>query len=338
MSIPPLLLGLQLDIFALFHRSELSRISETSRRVNAIISKHFASSPRLIFDYLHYENGVWKWSDVVDLNESEDELGAAATLMSDNQIAQLATSKFLRFKLSIFNFDDGNGIKFYYFMNFVFKTRNPVPWIMNSIFKRRSSIEVLKVGLMVYCFAHKHLWEGSRLRIVAVGFWCSTELTSIVNTSHNLALMVPGAVDMLPQLFCGNTKHIAVGDLDFTPDSSENIVVITMVAFILNYTKKLSLDDISNFLLHNSCGNHQCGPFNLRICTNYMPKYCQEMVDSIKQKFLETRDPSEFRLDLIGTMNWPEAHDWTLDHPHKNKELRFKISDLYFSLKCSVSE
>ncbi|KAI1706797.1 hypothetical protein DdX_12789 [Ditylenchus destructor] len=329
MSIPPLLLGLQLDIFALFNRSELSRISETSRRVNAIISKHFVSSPRLIFDYLHYKNGVWKWSDNADLAGSEDELGAAATLMSDNQIAQLATSKFLRFKLSIFNFDDGNGIKFYYFMNFVFKTRNPVPWIMSFIFKQRSPLEVLK--------EHKHLWEGSRLRIFALNFWCSTELASIVNTSHDLHLLVPGAFDVLPQLIQGNSKHIAVIDIGLTSVSSERMVVNTISNWIFNYTK-LPLDDIGNFLLHNSCRNDKCSSFHLKIGTASMPKYCQGVVDSIKQRFIKTPDPSEFYFDMYSVDDWPQEQDWTLGHPHSNKELRLKVSDNGLNLTCSISE
>ncbi|KAI1703564.1 hypothetical protein Ddc_16491 [Ditylenchus destructor] len=331
MSIPALLLGLQLDIFALFNRPELSRISETNRRVNAIIEKHFASSPRMIFDYLHYKNGVWKCLANANLGESDEALEAAALPISDSQIAQMPTSKFLRFKLSQFDFDGGKYMNFYVLMNFVFKNRNPVQSrIMNSIFKQRSSIEVLK--------AHKHLWEGGRLCIFAMDFWCSNELADLVNTSHDLDLLVPGALDVLPQLIQGSSKHIAVADADFTNIGSGNIVVDSIAGWIFNYTKQLSLDDISNFMLDSLCRNDQCSPFNLRICTNYMPKYCQEVVDSIKQKFLETPDPSEFRFEIIGIMDWPQAHDWTLDHPHKNKELRFKIADHYISLQCSVSE
>ncbi|KAI1702863.1 hypothetical protein Ddc_16827 [Ditylenchus destructor] len=108
MTIPALHLGLQVDIFALFNRPELSRISETNRRVNAIIEKSpFASSPRMVFDYVFYKsNGEWKWSDDVDLNGYMHVLANAASPMSDSQIAQLSTSKFLRFRRSDFIFDE----------------------------------------------------------------------------------------------------------------------------------------------------------------------------------------------------------------------------------------
>ncbi|KAI1699029.1 hypothetical protein Ddc_18768 [Ditylenchus destructor] len=297
MSIPVLYFGLQRDIFALFNRPELSRISETNRRVNAIIEKHFVSSPRLTIDYLHYKNGVWKWSDDVDFNESEDKLEAAASPMSDSQIAQLPTSKFLRFK----------ELKF--------------------IFYKGCPLEVLK--------AHQHLWEDSRLRIVAMDFWCSSELASIVNTSHDLLLLVPGAFDVLPQLIRGNINHVAVLDLGFTPDSSNAVVASTNVDSIVNYTKQLPLDDINNFLFNNACKNDQCSPFHLNITTTYMPTYWQEIVDSIKQKFLKAPDPSEFCFVISGQFNWPQAHDWTLRHGHSKKELRFRISDLFFRLYCT---
>ncbi|KAI1702575.1 hypothetical protein Ddc_17000 [Ditylenchus destructor] len=337
MSTPALHFGLLRDIFAHFNRPELSQISETNRRVNAIIEKHFASSPLLIFEYVHYKNGVWKWIDTA-LNDQVE-----AWPMSDSQIAQLPTSKFLRFKISNFNFFEN---KFKAIMNLIFKKRNPAQWIMSFMFKQRSPLEMLK--------AHQHLWEGGLLRIFAMDFWCSKELASIVNTSHNLLLLAPGAFDVLPQLIRGSSKHIAVDDFGFIPHISNAVVHInthvdsilnsevmnSIFDWIFNYTKQLPLDDINNFLLDNACKNDQCinQSFSLKITICYIPKDWQEVVDSIKQKFLETPDPSEFCFLMLGEIDWHQQQDWTLGHPHSNKELRLEISDIRLNLTCSIPE
>ncbi|KAI1697276.1 hypothetical protein Ddc_19811 [Ditylenchus destructor] len=247
MTLPGLHLGLQVDIFALFNRPELSRISETNRRVNAIIEKHFASSPRLVFDYVYYKSvgssiREWKWSADFNIDGDMGELDThTAPPMSDSQIAQLSTSKFLRFRRSDFYFD------------------------------KEYPLDLLE--------AHKHLWIDSRLTVFATDFWRSTELpqlASLVNTSHDLCLLVPGALDMLSNLFLGSVKHIHIEDACFPLDSSN---ANTIADSIFNYTKQLPVNDITNFLFNNACGNDQCRRFHLKISTRYTPKYCQENVE-----------------------------------------------------------
>ncbi|KAI1702830.1 hypothetical protein DdX_15258 [Ditylenchus destructor] len=317
--------GLKLNILALFNRAELSRISQTNRCFNAIIEKHFASSPLYILNYIQYSNGVWKWSDAPDITQNADILDAAALPMSDSQIAQLSTSKFLRFRLSDFLFGELSNLKV--IMISVFRLRNTsivlkmASFLLRSYFnfKQRKALKVLK--------AHKHLWEGYRLKLHTIEFWFSKEFLNLVSTSHYLRLWIPGSVDMLPQLLLGNCKHIILNSI--TDLSSDQLSA-----------KPLPMDDINNFLFHNSCRSYQnglCIPFNLIVFANYLPEYCQEITDSIKQKFLETPHPSEFSFGIFhrGEIYWPHAQEWVLSHPHDNKELSFKIFDIYFSFTCS---
>ncbi|KAI1703099.1 hypothetical protein Ddc_16693 [Ditylenchus destructor] len=300
MTIPGLHLGLQVDIFALFNRPELSRISETNRRVNAIIEKHFASSPRLVFDYVFYKSIGWKWSDDADLNQFIGMLGDTASPMSDSQIAQMPTSKFLRFRRSDFYFD------------------------------KEYPLDLLE--------AHKHLWIGGRLTVFAPDFWRSTELpqfASLVNTSHDLHMYVPGALDMLSNLFLGSVKHIEISDACFPHDSSN---ANRLVDSIFNYTKQLPVVEITNFLFNNACRKDQCRRMHLNISTKYTPKYCEKVVDSIKQKFLNTTDPSEFYFHMSGPTGFPLASNWILDHTDSEKKLHYYChifsGYMYLNLDC----
>ncbi|KAI1701024.1 hypothetical protein Ddc_17829 [Ditylenchus destructor] len=322
----PLYFDLKLNIFALFNRAELSRISETNRCFNAIIEKHFASSPLFILDYVHYNTGVWKWSaNMVDITQNPDILESAALPMSDSQIAQLSASKFLRFRLSDFVFGEISNLKV--IMISVYRLRNTsivlklASFLLRSYFnfKQRKALKVLE--------AHKHLWEGYRLKLDTIEFWFCNEFLNLVNTSHYLRLWIPGSLDMLPQLLQGNCKHIILNS-------------ITDLSSGQSTAKPLPMDDINNFLFHDSCRNYQTGqciPFNLIIYATYLPEYCQEITDSIKQKFLETPDPSEFSFGIFhrGEIYWPQAEEWILAHPRSNKELSFKMAEMYFSFICS---
>ncbi|KAI1694329.1 hypothetical protein Ddc_22192 [Ditylenchus destructor] len=294
MTIPGFHLGLQLDIYALFNRPELSRISETNRRVNEIIEKS-SRLPRMVFDYVYYKSiGDWKCSDGYNI-EGYINVGAAATPMSDSQIAQLSTSKFLRFRHS----------------EFMFAKENP--------------LDMLE--------AHKHLWIDNRLTVLATDFWCSTklpQLASLVNTSHNLNMFVPGALDMLSNLFLGSITDINIIDNCFPVIGSNSR---TTADSISNYTKQLPVDDINNFLFNKVCIIDQCRPFRLKIKTNYTPENCQKVVDSIKEKFLDTPDPAEFHFTMSRPTGWL-LENWTLEHKHSKKELHYICSRVRVDLYC----
>ncbi|KAI1702862.1 hypothetical protein Ddc_16826 [Ditylenchus destructor] len=174
--------------------------------------------------------------------------------------------------------------------------------------------------------AHKHLWIGGRLTVWASDFWRSTELpqlASLVNTSHDLHLYVPGALDMLSNLFLGSVKHIEIFDACF-PDTVFYAIsdANRLVDSIFNYKKELPVDAITNFLFNNACRNDQCRRRHLKISTRYTPEYCQEVVDSIKQKFLDTLDPSAFYFSMSAPSDWHQ-NNWILDHTDSEKKLHY---------------
>ncbi|KAI1704138.1 hypothetical protein Ddc_16271 [Ditylenchus destructor] len=187
MSLPRVHLGMQLDIFALFSRSELGEISKTNRRFNAIIEKRFGTLPCLVLGSLYYYDGKWKWSANVALE-------VTAVSMSDSQIAQLPSSKFLLFKESEFAFE-----------------------------RASSAMEVLKT--------HKHLWEDGRLFVSMKSFMRSMEFASVVNTSKHLTLVVPGALRILSELLRGKCKHLVITDHSNNPTKQLPINDITNFFF-----------------------------------------------------------------------------------------------------------
>ncbi|KAI1703508.1 hypothetical protein DdX_14841 [Ditylenchus destructor] len=204
MSLPRVHFGMQFDIFALFSRPELGQISKTNRRFNAIIEKHFATSPYLVLGSLHYNDGKWKWSTNV-LNFAFENLSVGApgvtTLpMSDSQIAQLPFSKFLLFKYS----------------KFIFKNTS-------------NAIVVLK--------PHSHLWKNGRLVVSMKKFMRSMEFASIVNTSKHLTLVVPGALRILSELLRGKCKHLVITDPSNNPTKQLPINDITNFFFSKSETE-----------------------------------------------------------------------------------------------------
>ncbi|KAI1702574.1 hypothetical protein Ddc_16999 [Ditylenchus destructor] len=322
MSIPVLHFGLQRDIFALFNRPELSRISETNRRVNAIIEKHFTSSPRLIFDYVHYKNGVWKWLANTDLGETDATLEAAASPMSDSQIAQLKTSKYLRFRR--FHFNDQDEITGFRMLawNIMYQIIfNPLETVLETVlvtvlnfFRKRTKTPQEELE------AHNHLWEGQRLSINITNFTPSTEFASTVNTCHDLVFKAPGALRMLSQLL-RKSMHIKIDD------TTENSTDQLPVAEIINFLLRRLHGDLSDF-------------HHLALVTHYELQYQHfaAIMDGIRQKFLETQQPPMFLFEVEGSdLNWPHTHTYTLEHP-SDKKLWFNKFDRFFRFTCSTHD
>ncbi|KAI1708131.1 hypothetical protein DdX_12079 [Ditylenchus destructor] len=283
-------LRMQLDIFALFNRPELSRISQTNRRFNAIIENHFATSPYSVQGHLNYFDGEWKWSTNALPDSTNTTVIATALLqlsrMSKNQIAQLSTAKFMRFK--------------------------------------ETHLVSTKTNTVVGFQALKHLWDGGYLRVSIAKFLRSMDFAGIVNTCSQLFLNVPGSNRVLSGVLQGKSQHIYLIDQANNP------------------TKQLPIIDIVSFLFKDSDkDNSNPQKTTLIIETRYSPNYqlYEEVVQSIKQKFLESSRPPIFQFAKLykRAMDWPQAHDFTLDHPHCDKKLRFLIADqIGFSLTCST--
>ncbi|KAI1708075.1 hypothetical protein DdX_12020 [Ditylenchus destructor] len=168
------------EMFTFINRRQLSRISETNRRFNAIIVRYFRTAPYLVLPYLKCTGDVkWKWSPNESIfNLKRDERSAKASDLSAVQISQLANSKFLRFKRTSLNFD-------------------------------RIPIRMLT--------AIKHLWNNGRLFIKSGKYLRSTSFANIVNNCHDLQLNIPGSTRMLQQLLRGNSKAIKLIDKNNNP-------------------------------------------------------------------------------------------------------------------------
>ncbi|KAI1705034.1 hypothetical protein Ddc_15929 [Ditylenchus destructor] len=290
MSRPRVYLRMQLDIFALFNRPELSRLSEANRHFNAIVKRYFATSPYSVLGYLHYLDGVWKWTATVSPYDYKNiniaHLGATAASMSNTQITQLPSSKFLRFGMS----------------HFVFKSVS-------------NAMDVLK--------AHNHVWEDGLLFVFMSRFLRSMEFANVVNTSKYLSIRVSGSLRMMSELIQGKCTHLMITDKFNIP------------------TKQLPVNDIINYIFSKSRSNTE--PIRVGIKTRYPPKFqfYEQIVNSIKQKFLETALPPTFVFVKLhnGDMDWPQAHDFTLDHPQCTRKLFFNIRERNtFTLFCMSNE
>ncbi|KAI1706799.1 hypothetical protein DdX_12791 [Ditylenchus destructor] len=311
MSIPSLPLGLQRGVFAHFNRHELGRISETNRRFNTVIEQHNDTLPYLVYDYLHYKNGVWKWLPNADLGKTDDALEAATLTMSDSQIAQLPTSKYLRFRRT-------------YFERFHFNGRNVMNGFMmpvsNILFHGRVFIHVIFIPLEALK-THNHLWEGHRLSVNIKKFSPSMEFANMVNTCDDLIVKAPGAIQMLPQLL-RKCKHVKI--VDTTENSMDHLPVT----------------DIINFLFDRLHGNHS-DFHHLAFVTHYelQSKHFAAIMGGIGQKFLETRQHPMFLFEVEGSdLNWTEVRNYTLEHPHSDKKLWFNKFDRFFRFTCSTHD
>ncbi|KAI1712379.1 hypothetical protein Ddc_12418 [Ditylenchus destructor] len=284
-------LGIVRDIFALFTRSEIAQLTEASRRYKALIESEFATSPCVIVAYLHFQDGQWRWSTHAPAsNQSLDDLRTSAQPMPLRKIAQLTSSKFLRFKHS----------------DFVFTYCNPMDVIWES----------------------KHLFQNGGLRIeheaCGKNFKCLTEVGDRINMGHYLHLSVPGSLKVLSQILSGSFNHISIKD-------NAN-----------NTAKQLPVAHVVDFLFRARYGPCQCSePTSLVVSTHRAPKceFYEEIISAIEKKFLATSEPPNFGFAKYhkGKMNWPEARDFTLDHPNSAMKLHLTIhKGNSFSLTSSV--
>ncbi|KAI1715012.1 hypothetical protein DdX_08289 [Ditylenchus destructor] len=282
-------LGIVRDIFALFTRPEIAHLTEANRRYKALIESEFASSPCVIVAYLHFQDGQLRWSNHAPVSsKSLDDLRTSAQPMPPRKSAQLASSKFLRFKHS----------------DFVFTYCDPMDVIGE----------------------YKHLYQNGGLRIVVKNFQCPAEVGDRINIGHYLHLIVPGSLKVLSQILRSSFTHISI------KDNANNTAEQLPVALVVD------------FLFRSRFGPCQCSqPTSLIVSTHRAPK-CEsyeEIISAIEKKFLATSKPPYFGFAKYhkGNMNWPEARDFTLDHPNSEMKLHLTIRDgNSFSLTSSVKK
>ncbi|KAI1705819.1 hypothetical protein DdX_13432 [Ditylenchus destructor] len=212
MNIP---FGILRDILAVFDRRELIILSDTTRRFNGIIAKQFPTSPYLVFPFLNYsDDNKWFWSaDVTILNFEDEYQDKLTQALSKKQIAQMRSSKFLRFTETCFVAD-----------------RNPVEML--------SPIS--------------HVWENGILWIISNRYLRSLEFVTMVKTSHVLGLEIPGALRMLPHLLQSQCHHVAVYDMANNPARKLPLLDIVNFLFHPNHSEDVDCSYFPIRYLHIS--------------------------------------------------------------------------------------
>ncbi|KAI1711550.1 hypothetical protein DdX_10011 [Ditylenchus destructor] len=175
-------------------RRQLYKLTLISRRLKQIFEENeeFAIAPYLVYDYLWYEQRQWKWITYDDKKSPFNSMPAEA-------VTEMATSKFLRFKNSIFVFD------------------------MDS-----SPFEVLP--------AISHIWDDRNLSLSCGNvFMPNSDLIDKISTCRKLHFKGDFSISLIPELLKGNCEIFDICD-DRPPPIS--MPVNTVLDFLFKPVQK----------------------------------------------------------------------------------------------------